>query len=135
MARAACSGAALLSPIPTWKPASGALLSSRASSGGRRGKLGDVGMARPEEILLAQMAELRPYLLRHRKVIVDNQGDAGPLSHGQNLLRQAANLLGRRLLGAQLNQVRPPRKAVARRFRRAPAQVSRIHKGVKLAFL
>jgi hypothetical protein len=81
------------------------------------------------------MAEFRPYLQRHRKVIVDNQGNAGPLSHGQDLFRQAANHLGRRLLGAQLNQVCAPLAKLLRDdSRRAPAQVSRIHEGVKLAF-
>jgi hypothetical protein len=82
------------------------------------------------------MAEFRPYLLRYRKVIVDNQRNAGPLGHGQDLFRQAANRLGGRLLGAQLNQVCAPIAKLLRDGSRcAPAQVSRIHKSVKLAFL
>jgi hypothetical protein len=93
-------------------------------------------MVRTKEIILAQMAEFRPHLLRHGKVIVDDQSDAGSFCHGQNLFRQAANLLGRRLLGAKLNQVRAPiAKLLSDGSRRAPAQVGRINKGVKLAFL
>jgi hypothetical protein len=88
------------------------------------------------KIILAQVAEFRSHVPRHRKVIIDDQADAGPLCYGQNLLREAANLPGRRLLGAQLNQVRAP---IAKLLRdgswRAPAQVARINKSVKLTFL
>jgi hypothetical protein len=57
------------------------------------------------------------------------------MRYGQNCLSQAANLFKRRVLGAKLNQVRAPiAKLLCHGFRRAPAQASRIDKGVKLAF-
>jgi len=109
---------------------------SRLSRLAGRRKLGNVGVARAEEILLTQMAELRPQLLREGKVIVNHQANASPLRHRQNRFRQLAQLVQRRFLGAQLNQVRAAvTKLLGDELGRAPAQVSGVHEGVKLAFL
>ena len=76
-----------------------------------------MSVARAEEVILAQVAELRAEFLRQRQMIVDHQTDAGPAGDGQNRFSQAAHLFERRLLGAQLNQVRP---AIAKLLRDVP---------------
>ena len=92
-------------------------------------------MARAEEIILTQMAELCAQFLRQGRVIVNHQSDASPLRHGQNRFRQPAHLVERRLLGAQLNQVCAAiTKLLGDGPRRPPAQVCGVYEGVKLTF-
>jgi len=123
-------------PNPELRRESRPVRSLRVAGVQRRHNLGDMRVARTEEIILAQMAEFRSHFLRHGRVIVDDQCNAGPICYEQNLFRQATNLLGQRLLGAKLNQVRTPIAKLLRNGSwRAPAQVSRIYKGVKPAFL
>jgi len=108
----------------------------RGSGLQRRRKLGYMSVARTEEVILAQVTELRAEFLRQGWMVVDHQPDTGPMGDGQDRFRQAAHLCERRLLGAQLNQIRPAVSKLLRHgCRGAPAQESGINKGIKPTFL
>ena len=70
------------------------MCSSRATGVQRRLKLGDPSEARTEEVILAQVAEFRSHFQCHRKVVVNDQRNAGLFGYRQDLFREAANLLG-----------------------------------------
>ena len=98
--------------------------------------LGHMSVARTEEVFLTQVTELSAEFLRQGRMIVDHQSDTGPTGDGQDRFCQAAHLSEGRLLGAQLNQVRPAvAKLLHHGCRVAPAQESGINKGIKPAFL
>ena len=90
-----------------------------------RSELGDLGVARAEEIILAQMAELRAQFLRQGRVIVDHQRDAGPLRYWQNRLSQAADLVERRFAWRAVESSPPRHHKAAARSLQAPARAGR----------
>lgn len=88
----------------------------------------------PKEILLAEMAEFRADLLGDVQMVVDDQADVGALENGLNLFGEAEDFVRRRILGAQLNQIRAAIAELLHDFRHiAPVQVSGVDEGVEAA--
>jgi hypothetical protein len=87
-----------------------------------------------KEILLAKVTKLSTYVACDGKVIVDDQGSIGALCDRQDRVRHAMNFIGRRSLGAELDDVRAPiAQLLSHEFRRATVQVGRVHEGVESA--
>ena len=87
-----------------------------------------------KKILVPEMAKLRTQVAGDFQMIVDDQTDVGRACHGQNLFRHAPDFLNRRMLGAELDQVRAAVTELVRdEFRRAAMQVGRVHEGIKFA--
>src|ERR1035441_1321030 len=67
-------------------------------------------------------------------MVVDDEADVRAAGDGQNLFRQATNFIGRKILGAELDQIAA---AVAKLLRDvfgcAAMQIGRVHESVKLA--
>ena len=69
-----------------------------------------------------------------RVMIVDDEADIGAAGDGQNLFRHAADIIGRGIFGAELDQVAAAiAELLGDGFRRAAMQVGRVHEGVKFA--
>ena len=105
------------------------------AGGGRlREKLADLGAARGGKILLAQMTDRRADGARDGEMIVDDQADARAARHRENALGHPLHLGRRRLLGAELDQVRAAIAELPRDVLRcAPVQERGVHKGVEPA--
>jgi hypothetical protein len=87
-----------------------------------------------KKIFLSQVANLRAHFSRDFQMVVDNQADVRTLRDWQNLLRHAPDFIGRRIFGAQLDQVAAAIAQLLRNeFGRAAMQVGRVHEGVKFA--
>ena len=100
----------------------------------RSAECGNLRVTRFKKILLSQMAKVCANLRRDIQMVVDDEPNFRAASDGQNLFRHAPDFIGRRIFGAQLNQVAAAVTELLRdKFGRAAMQVSRVHEGVKFA--
>jgi hypothetical protein len=89
-------------------------------------------VARIEEIFLAEMTNLRANLAGDVEMIVDDQRYARAMGDGVDGFRQTPDFVGRRRLGAQLNEIRAAVAQLAGELVRcATMQISGIHESVE----
>src|ERR1019366_8053448 len=87
-----------------------------------------------EKIFLAEMADVRADFARDVQMVVDDEADVRAAGDGQNLFRQATNFIGRKILGAELDQIAAAvAKLLRDEFGSAAMQIGRVHESVKLA--
>jgi len=91
-------------------------------------------VSRVEKIFLSQVAKFRAKFARNFQMVVDDEADVGAFSYGNNFFRHAPDFIGRRIFGAELDQVAAAVAKLPRdEFGRAAMQTGRVNKCVKLA--
>ena len=91
-------------------------------------------MSRIKKILLPQMADVRADFSREFQMVVDDEADVCAARDRQDFFRHAPDVIGRRIFGAQLDQVAAAvAKLLRDEFRRAAMQIGRVHERVKFA--
>ena len=80
------------------------------------------------------MAKFRAELARDFQMVVDDEADVRAFCDRQNFFRHAPDFFGRRIFGAQLDQIAAAiAKLLRDQFGRAAMQIGRVHEGVKFA--
>ena len=80
------------------------------------------------------MANFRADFACNVQMVVDDEADVGAFGDGQNLFRHAPDFIGRRIFGAQLDQIAAAVAELLRdEFGRTAMQIGRVHEGVKFA--
>ena len=91
-------------------------------------------MAGVEEIFLSQVADVGTDCFRDVQVVVDDEAGVGAADDGLDPFRETADLIGRRIFGAQLDEVAPAIAQLLRdEFGRAAMKVGRVDEGVQFA--
>ncbi len=80
------------------------------------------------------MTKFRAGFARHLRMIIDHQAHVRAPGDGQDFFHHAADFVGRRFFGAELDQIRAALAELLRHdLRRATLQKGRVHEGVELA--
>ena len=91
-------------------------------------------VSRVKKIFLPQVAKLRPEFTGDFQMVVDDERHSGGASNGQNFFGEPPHFVGRRVLGAQLNNVRAAVAELLRdEFGRATTQIRGVYKRVEAA--
>ena len=87
-----------------------------------------------KKIFLSQVAKFRAKFARDFQMVVDDKPDVRAFGDRQDFFRHAPDFFGRRIFGAQLDQIAAAVAELLRdEFGRAAMQIGRVHEGVKFA--